>query len=81
MRKGAATNTHSNHAQDADVIVDGNGQNISGFHQMGGFCDLGAVQANVACFYEFGGHGAMFHDAGKPEPFVEALRQFFLPII
>ena len=63
------------------MIMDGNGQDIGGFYQMGGFCDLGMVQANVACFNEFGGHGAMLHDAGKPEPLIQALRQFFLPII
>jgi hypothetical protein len=43
--------------------------------------DLCPVQAHVAGFDQFSGHGPLFHDPGEPEPLVQALRQFFLPII
>jgi hypothetical protein len=48
---------------------------------MAGLGDLCPVQAHVARFDQFSGHGALFYDPGKPEPLVQALRQFFLPII
>ncbi len=59
----------------------GNGQNIVGAHNMAGFGDLGPVEAHMARFDQFCCCGALFHHPGKPEPFVQALRQFFLPII
>ena len=59
----------------------GNGQHIVGPHHMTGLGDLGPVQAHVAGLDQFSGGGALFHDPGKPKPFVQALRQFFLPII
>ena len=59
----------------------GNGQHIVGAHNMAGLGDLCPVQAHMAGFDQFGGRGALLHDPGKPEPFVQALRQFFLPII
>jgi hypothetical protein len=48
---------------------------------MAGLGDLCPVQAHVARLNQFSGRGALFHDPGKPEPLVQALRQFFLPII
>ena len=59
----------------------GNGQHIVGAHDMAGLGDLCPVEAHVARFDQFSGRGALFHDPGKPEPLVQALRQFFLPII
>ena len=59
----------------------GNGQHIVGAHHMAGLGDLGPVQAHVARLDQFSGRGALLHDPGKPEPLVQALRQFFLPII
>jgi hypothetical protein len=59
----------------------GDGQDIVGTYNMGGLGDLCPVQAHMARFDQFGGRGALLHDPGKPEPFVQALRQFFLPII
>jgi len=48
---------------------------------MAGLGDFCPVQAHMARFDQFGGRGALLYDPGKPEPFVQALRQFFLPII
>ena len=59
----------------------GDGQHIIGAHNMAGLGYLCPVQAHMARFDQFGGGRALLHDPGKPEPFVEALRQFFLPII
>jgi hypothetical protein len=59
----------------------GDGQDIVGTHNMAGLGDLDPVQAHMARFDQFGGRGALLYDPGKPEPFVQALRQFFLPII
>ena len=59
----------------------GDGQDIVGAHHMAGLGDLGPVEAHMARFDQFGGRGTLLHDPGKPEPFVQALRQFFLPII
>ena len=63
------------------MASDGNGQHIIGAHDMAGLRDLYPVQAYMARFDQFSGHGALLHDPGKPEPLVQALRQFFLPII
>ena len=63
------------------MASDGNGQHIIGTQDMAGLGDLYPVQAYMAGFDEFSGHGALLHDPGKPEPLVQALRQFFLPII
>ncbi len=63
------------------MAADGNGQHIVGAHNMAGLGDLGSIQAYLARLDQISGRGALFHDAGKPEPFVQALRQFFLPII
>jgi hypothetical protein len=63
--------------------VNGNGEHVIGPHHMGGFYDLGAVEAHLASFNQFGGMGAVFDDAGEPQPFIKALGQFnylsFLP--
>ena len=59
----------------------GNGQHIIGAHHMAGLGDFCPVQAHITRFDQFSGSGALLHDPGKPEPFVQALRQFFLPII
>jgi hypothetical protein len=59
----------------------GNSQHIVGAHHMAGLCHLGPVQAHMARFDQFGCRGALLHDPGKPQPFVQTLRQFFLPII
>jgi hypothetical protein len=59
----------------------GDGQDIVGAHNMAGLGNFGPVQAHMACLDQFGGRGALLHDPGKPEPFVQALRQFFLPLI
>jgi hypothetical protein len=59
----------------------GNGQHIVGAHNMAGFGDFCPIQAHAAGHDQLSGHGALPHDAGEPEPFVQALRQFFLPII
>ena len=63
------------------MAAHGYGQNVVGAHDMAGLGDLCPVEAHVARFDQFSGRGALFHDPGKPEPFVQALRQFFLPII
>ena len=59
----------------------GNGEHIVGAHDMAGLGDLCPVEAHVARFDQFSGRRALLHDPGEPEPFVQALRQFFLPII
>ena len=59
----------------------GNGQHIIGAHNMAGLGDLCPVEAHMARFDQFRGRGALLHNPGEPEPFVQALRQFFLPII
>jgi hypothetical protein len=59
----------------------GNGQHIVGAHHMAGLGDLGPVEAHMARLDQFRGRGPLFHHPGKPEPFVQALCQFFLPII
>jgi hypothetical protein len=63
------------------MAAHGNRQHIVGAHNMAGLGNLRPVQAHMARFDQFSSHGALLHDPGKPEPFVEALRQFFLPII
>ena len=63
------------------MASDGNGQNIVGAQDMAGLGDLCTVQAHLARFDQFGGHGTLFHDPRKPEPLVQALRQLFLPVI
>ena len=63
------------------MAPNGDGQHIVGAQDMAGLGDLCPVQAHLTRFDQFSGHGALFHDAGKPEPLVQALRQFFLPII
>ena len=63
------------------MAADGNGQHIIGAQDMAGLGDLYPVQAHMARFDQFSGHRALLHDPGKPEPLVQALRQFFLPII
>ena len=55
----------------------GNGQHIIGAHHMAGLGDLCPVQAHITRFDQFSGSGALLHDPGKPEPLVQALRQFF----
>ena len=59
----------------------GNGQYVVWPHHMAGLGYFCPVEAHMARFNQFRGRGALFHDPGKPEPFVQALRQFFLPII
>lgn len=59
----------------------GNGQHIIGSHNMAGLGDFCPVEAHVARFDQFRSRRALLHDPGKPEPLVQALRQFFLPII
>ena len=63
------------------MTSDGNSQNIIGAQDMAGLGNLHPVQAHLAGFDQFSGHGTLLHDPGKPEPLVQALRQFFLPII
>ena len=63
------------------MAAHGNGQHIVGAHNMARLGDLGPVQAHMARFDQFSGRRALFHDPGNPEPLVQALRQFFLPII
>jgi hypothetical protein len=48
---------------------------------MAGLGDLCPVEAHMARLDQFRGRGALLHDPGKPEPLIQALRQFFLPII
>jgi hypothetical protein len=59
----------------------GNGQHIVGADNMAGLSDLYAVQPHMARFDQFSGHGTLPYNAREPKPFVQALRQFFLPII
>ena len=59
----------------------GNGQHIVRAHNMTRLGDLCPVEAHMTRFDQFRGRWALFHDTGKPEPLVQALRQFFLPII
>ena len=59
----------------------GNGQHIVGAHHVAGLGNLGPVEAHMARFDQLRGRGALLHNPGEPEPFVQALRQFFLPII
>jgi hypothetical protein len=63
------------------MAAHGYGQHIVGAHHMAGLGDLCPVEAHMTRFDQFSGRGALLHDPGKPEPFVQALRQFFLPII
>ena len=63
------------------MAAHGYGQHIIGAQDMAGLGDLCSVQAHVARFDQFSGKGTLLHDPGKPEPLVQALRQFFLPII
>ena len=59
----------------------GNGQHIVGAHNMAGLGDLCPVEAHVTRLDQFRSRGTLLHDPGKPEPLIQALRQFFLPII
>jgi hypothetical protein len=70
LRKWPATGAQVLHPQDADIILEGNGQDIIGAQDMARFCDFCPVQANVPCFNQFSGHGAVLDHPGKPEPFV-----------
>jgi hypothetical protein len=63
------------------MASDGNGQHIIGAQDMARLGDLYPVQAHMARFNQFSGFGTLLHDPGKPEPLIQALRQFFLPII
>jgi hypothetical protein len=63
------------------MASNGNGQNIVGAQDMAGLGNLCAVQAYLARLDQFGGHRTLLHDPGKPEPLIQALRQFFLPVI
>ena len=63
------------------MAAHGYGQHIVRAHHMAGLGDLCPVEAHVARFDQFSSRRALLHDPGKPEPFVQALRQFFLPII
>ena len=81
MRKRPAPGAQVLYPKHPDMVPDGNSQNIIDSQDMAGFCDFGPVQANVSFFDESGGHGAVLYNTGKPKPLVQALRQFFLPII
>lgn len=63
------------------MAAHGDGQHIVGAHHVAGLGNLCPVEAHMARFDQFSSRRALFHDPGKPEPFVQALRQFFLPII
>ena len=63
------------------MFADGNGQDVVGAHNVARLGDLCPVQAHVPGFNQSGGRGALLDDPGKPQPLVQALRQFFLPII
>jgi hypothetical protein len=63
------------------MVLDRNGEHIIGAQDVAGFCDLCPVEADVARFDQFGSHSAVLHHTGEPKPLVQALRQFFLPII
>ena len=63
------------------MAAHGYGQHIVRAYNMAGLGNLCPVQAHMARFDQFRGQGALLHNAGKPQPLVQALRQFFLPII
>ena len=76
MRKGAAAGACVLHLEHTDAVLNGDGKHIIGPHHMGGFYDLGTVEAHMAFLNQGGGEGAVFYNAGEPQPFIKALGQF-----
>jgi hypothetical protein len=63
------------------MAAHGNSEDIVRPQDMAGLCHLHPVQAHLPRFNQFHSQRALFHHPGKPEPLVQALRQFFLPVI
>ena len=60
---------------DPDFAPQGDGEHVTSLEGMGGLGDLDPVEAHTSGFDQFGGGGAMLHETGIDQPFVETLRQ------
>jgi hypothetical protein len=57
------------------MFANDDGENVAGFDGMAALADTFAVQADLACFYQFGGSGSVLGKAGVNQPLVQALCQ------
>jgi hypothetical protein len=76
-RRRAALFSFGQNLYDPHIIMDGKRKNVVWLYGMAGFCNFGAVDADVPAFDQFRGKAAMLHKPCVDQPFINPLCQFY----